>query len=388
MFTIRKKAPKFWETKNLKAFLLWPISCFYQFMLKRDKAEKQQNTFRPSVPTVCIGNMIVGGSGKTPLVALLCEHFTGLGHKVAIISRGYGGANNSTHQVTKNDKPEEVGDEPCMLLNMKIADQIWVGPERSETCQKAIDNGATILVLDDGFQHWKLERDLDIVVIDGKYGMGNGFTLPAGPMREPISGLERANFAVVVNSPLRKGLPVKTIFARRNSNPKDLTNIFDRDVILFCGIGLPQQFIANVEVEGIRIVDTVIYPDHHFYTQKDLDDLLKRSQNLRAQLVTTPKDAIKLPAAFRKRCHIINPTFEEEDKKEILSLVESNLGERAFVQKEPIEKKEKPKRKRKRALKKTAPKRKIAKTQAKKRATAAKKRKSPVRKTAAKKKAS
>lgn len=323
-----RRAPDFWKTRNFKSIMLWPLSKLYQAIARADKKKKEKVAYRPKIPTIVVGNLTVGGNGKTPLVAMLAEHFKEKGEKVAILSRGYGGTTTSAHLVTKNDEAAVVGDEPKMLFEMKIADQVWVGPDRRETAKSAEKAGATILILDDGFQHWKLERDIDIVVIDGEYGFGNHFTLPAGPLREPVENITRATFAVVMNQPLEESLPIPTIMAERGPNPQDLVKILDRDIVVFCGIGLPQQFIGGLRDEGLKVVGTKVFGDHHKYTEEDLLELMQKASNCRAQLVTTAKDLAKIPGAFRKRCHVVHPAIRERDKNKIIKRVEKALAAR------------------------------------------------------------
>lgn len=323
-----RRAPNFWKTRNAKSIALWPLSKLYQSIALMDKKKKEQVAYRPNIPTIVVGNLTVGGNGKTPLVAMLAEHFKAKGEKVAILSRGYGGTATSAHRVQKNDDAAVVGDEPKMLFEMKIADQIWVGADRRETAKKAEEAGATILILDDGFQHWKLKRDVDIVVIDGEYGFGNKFTLPAGPLREPVENISRATFAVVMNQPLAETLPIPTILAERGPNPQDLVKILDRDIMVFCGIGLPQQFIGGLRDEGLKVVGTRVFGDHHKYTDEDLRELMQKASNCRAQLVTTAKDLAKLPADFRKRCHVVHPAIRERDRNKIIKRVEKALAAR------------------------------------------------------------
>lgn len=321
-----RRAPNFWKTRNLTSIALWPLSKLYQLIAYFDRKKKLKVSYRPKVPTIVVGNLTVGGNGKTPLVAMLAQHFKKQGDNVAILSRGYGGTITSAHQVTKTDEAAVVGDEPKMLLDMKIADQIWVGPDRRETAKKAEENGATILILDDGFQHWKLERDVDIVVVDGEYGFGNKFTLPAGPLREPVKNIERATFAVVMNEELDEKLHIPTIIAERGPNPKDLVKVLERDIVVFCGIGLPQQFIGGLRDEGLKVVGTKVFGDHHKYTQEDMQELMRLASDRRAQLVTTAKDLAKLPKEFRKLCHVVHPAIRERDKNKIIKKVEKALG--------------------------------------------------------------
>ena len=321
-----RKAPSFWKKKNFISLALWPFSKLYQLIAFLDRKKKEKVAYRPKVPTIVVGNLTVGGNGKTPLVAMIAEHYTSQGEKVAILSRGYGGKVEGPYRVTKGDEASLVGDEPRMLLDMNVADQVWVGADRRETAKKAEESGATMLVLDDGFQHWKLKRDVDIVVIDGNEGFGNGFTLPAGPLREPVKNINRATFAIVVNKELETRLPIPTLMAERGHNPKDLLKLFERDIVAFCGIGHPKQFISGLRDEGLSVVGTDIFGDHHAYTDEDMQRLVRKASDRRAQLVTTAKDMAKLPVNFRKLCHVVNITIRERDRNKIIKKIDKALG--------------------------------------------------------------
>ena len=317
------KTPMFWQKKGLLSYLLWPLSGLYRVGTCVDRFLKQKEQYRPSIPVISVGNINVGGSGKTPIVSMLAEHFTEKGYTVAIICRGYGAQIHTSHQVVKGDNSTKVGDEPYMLFKQKTAAQVWIGRDRRESAKNAEKNGATLIILDDGFQHWRLARDVNIVAM-GPGGIGNGFVLPAGPLRELEDSLSRADLVVSLKSqgfttPLSHNVQVE-----RGLNSADVAPLLGRDVFAFCGIGHPQQFYKQLAEAEVKVVGRKTYPDHYPYNENDLRELVNRASG--AQLVTTEKDAVKLSADFSKRVRVVRPSFDENSRKEIIAMVEKLLS--------------------------------------------------------------
>ncbi len=325
------KAPRFWRESGLEAFFLTLATKVYRGVSKLDAWRKSKVAYRPKVPVISVGNITAGGAGKTPIVALLTAHFTDKGKKVAILSRGYGGKIEGAHQLTKADKADDVGDEPWMLFDQfgEQGAEVWIGADRRVTAKKAEENGADVLILDDGFQHYLLERDVNLVVIDGQYGFGNGRLLPAGPLREPLSALKRADRIIVMNPPEGQpfhDLPVPSITATMDVYWKDVKAIIDRNVVAFCGIGLPDKFFSCLTAADVKVVNTVPFPDHHPYTEADLAHLVQVANKERALLVTTTKDAARLPEAFVSRCHIIRALIDRDAARQLLAYVDESLA--------------------------------------------------------------
>lgn len=317
-----RQAPELWQKRCLKSYALWPLSIIYKALGRLDRHLKEKKAERPPIPIISVGNITAGGSGKTPIVAMLAEHFKAKGETVAILSRGYGGQIKTSHMVKESDSTEVVGDEPKMLFTMDVANQIWVGPDRRITAKLAYENGATILILDDGFQHFKLPRDVDILVV-GQDGFGNGFTIPAGPLREPLKNHTRADFAVV-SQKANVTLSIPQIKMLRRPLEKDITALLGRKLFAFCGIGNPLQFFEGLIKADLDIQGRKVFGDHHKYTKEDLRMLVQKSQG--HQLVTTPKDAEKLPKDFKKRVRVVRPAFDEASQKKIIELVEAKLS--------------------------------------------------------------
>ena len=261
---------------------------------------------RVNVPVFCVGNLTTGGTGKTPLVAWLAQFAVERGHRVAILTRGY-----KTQKGTLSDEPAELA-AACPEV------PVIVNPDRVAGAAEAIQNhGAQILVMDDGFQHRRLARDFDIVTIDATLPFGYGRLLPAGLLREPISGLKRAHAAVLTRSDqvseealtqietgigqIRPDLVVarsvhSPVGARRSDGidipPERLRG---KKVFVFCGLGNPGAFFATVRACACVLAGSQAYNDHHAYTDSDLAELGRRARSAGAELLlTTQKDWTKI----------------------------------------------------------------------------------------------
>ena len=287
------KAPKFWTKRNFFSYLLAPIgylyqqgSCFRQFIKK---------PYKIPIPVICVGNINVGGVGKTPLSIAIAEHLIEQALSPHFITRGYGRTTQGNFQVQPNHNTEEVGDEAKLLS--KIA-PVWVAESRVHAALLAFERGATHLILDDGFQDPSLFKDLSLCVVDGQIGFGNGFGLPAGPLRENIhDGLRRADALCVmgnmtqdVQKKLIDPLPVFEMNLIIDV-PKILKN---KKIIAFAGIGYPEKFFQSLKNEGLSVIHTFSYPDHYEYTLNDLQIMYDRAENEGATLVTTEKDFARL----------------------------------------------------------------------------------------------
>lgn len=310
------KAPAFWQDKRLPLWgqSLRPFSWIYQTVSKA--FQKTQIPAKASVPVICVGNLVMGGAGKTPVSAFIASHIKG-SH---ILSRGYGRSSTAIFQVDSGKhSAHEVGDEPLLLSQVAT---VWVGSDRQDLAHLAVGQGAKILILDDGFQNQSLEKNLTFLVVDGTLGFGNEHVFPAGPLREPLEeGLEKADALIVMGKDtcqlLERFGPKKPIFQGHfEIDLDDHQDLLKKKVIAFSGIGYPEKFFKSLAHHGIVPVQTFSFSDHYNYQVKDLNRLLNQAQSLGAELITTEKDWWRLPATWRSRVAPIcgKAVFKEPDK--------------------------------------------------------------------------
>lgn len=302
------RSPSFWwrapEHAGLAARLLSPFAYLYAQGTAR---RLRQAGWNAPVPVLCCGNISVGGTGKTPLVLDLARRAIARGRRPAILSRGHGGRVAAGTRVDPAcHSAADVGDEPLLLARVAPC---YVGADRAVTARMAIRDGADCLLMDDGFQNPTLQQDMSLVVVDGQTGFGNGRVLPAGPLREPARvGLARAS-ALVVIGPDRQGIRASAPFALPclAATLRETTDNVPRDmpVIAFAGIGRPAKFFDGLARCGIQPLRCLAFADHHVYTAAERGRLLALAAKWNASLVTTEKDAVRLPPSFRAQVHTV-----------------------------------------------------------------------------------
>lgn len=288
--------PHYWQSLNLVSILLWPLSLIYaSFVTARHFAYQRGilKSSRLAVPVIVVGNITVGGTGKTPLVVRLAELLKEHGYRPGIVSRGYGGnAQSWPRPVTSHSDPMEVGDEP-VLLARRCDCPVVVGPDRVAAARQLLGQHKAecdVIIADDGLQHYSLGRDIEIAVIDDNRGFANGACLPAGPLREPQGRLKQVSF--VVEHGTDRGEHPMTLVGERAVNLLDssitcsLTGFCTHSVHAVAGIGDPDRFFYFLRSRGIRTLNHP-FPDHHTFSAADLafgDELT---------VLMTEKDAVK-----------------------------------------------------------------------------------------------
>lgn len=306
-------------------------------------------------PVISVGNLTVGGTGKTPMVIELAGLFMGWSLKPAVLSRGYGGKSTKEMNVISDGRsilsgPDEGGDEPLLIARRLPAVPVLTGSQRAVTGEHAIEHfGIDVAILDDGFQHRSLRRDLDIVLLDSGHPLGNGHLIPRGPLREPFSSLNRADLIVLT----RAGKSGKTLFERRLAEEFPAIPVFKachrtgrltegdgtfrppsyltgKKIYAFAGLAHPDSFRESIELLQGVIVGFRAFPDHHPYTAGDIADIEKEAGSLSADLIlTTEKDGVKLAPCreFANRVWILGIDVEIiEEKERFVTLIRKKLG--------------------------------------------------------------
>lgn len=297
------RAPDFWsEEPGLLAGLLTPLGTALDVAgrLRRSIARP----YRAPVPVICVGNIVAGGSGKTPVALSLATILVARGIDAAIVMRGYGGSLAGPVRVDPlRHDTAAIGDEA--LLADAVA-SCWVARDRAAGVAAAIAGGAAAVILDDGFQNPRVAKDLSLVVVDAEYGFGNGRLIPAGPLRERIAaGLARGDAIVLIGDgapPATAGKPM----LHATLEPIDGERFAGMPVVAFAGIGRPAKFFASLRGLGATLIVGCPFPDHHFYRTAELAALRREAAAARAQLVTTRKDWVRLPEAERHDVEVLD----------------------------------------------------------------------------------
>lgn len=311
-----------WNKKSKWLIVLRPLSWIYRsgFVVNQQLYEHGiKPTYHAPVPVMVIGNITVGGSGKTPLLIQLVKYLQQKNIKVAVISRGYGGRGPFPALVTLDSLPETVGDEPCLIVQSTGVPMV-VGSNRQASIEKLLEHADFDLIIsDDGLQHWALDRQIEWIVLDKNRGLGNQKLLPEGFLREPVQRLEQSTVIEHAQDPstaLHMHLQVASpyllntwlgdadlSYSHVESTDEQAVDIFDphQDYYAVVGIGFPQRFYQTLESISVRRFQCHEFPDHHDY---EIEDIQFEDTN---PIITTEKDAVKLLPLLKK-----HPEFNRE----------------------------------------------------------------------------
>ena len=297
--------PKFWDKNQISFFalILFPInliirllSLFKYFITKTNQC---------SIPVICVGNIYLGGTGKTPLCIEIFLILKNLNMNPAFIRKKY----------------DSFQDEANL---QKQVGPVYQNKKRKDAIEEAVKNRANIAILDDGFQDFSIKKNLSVVCFNERKWIGNGFTIPSGPLREDLSALKRANY-VFING--QKNINIENEILKLNAKikiyysyykPTNIDEFKNSKIVAFAGIGNPENFFDLLKDNNLNIIETIKFPDHHEYSKKELENLLNKIESKDTILLTTEKDYFRISENFRKNINFLKIYTEIENKNEFI----------------------------------------------------------------------
>jgi len=330
-----REPPFWWRQSGLAAATLTPVAALYGAVAARRLA---RTGAKANVPVVCIGNPTVGGAGKTPAALAVAQMLKAAGETPVFLTRGYGGRLAGPVQVDpEQHRASDVGDEPLLLARTAVT---IVAHDRVAGAQTAVAAGASVIVMDDGFQNPSLAKDFSVLVVDAKRGIGNGRVIPAGPLRAPLTPqLERAQALIVVgegdagvaDDTRKHGLPV--FRARLAPDAAFIASLAGKRVLAFAGIGDPEKFFATLRAAGVMVATARSFDDHHRYARADARSLCDEAERSGLILVTTEKDVARMrrdddAAELAARARALPVTLTFDDEAGFQRLLRERIGQR------------------------------------------------------------
>ena len=327
------KAPRFWYKKSdtYLSNTLYPLSLLFRFGTKLRNFVSRKSI--SDIPVICIGNIVVGGAGKTPVALKLGSMLKKRGYKPHFVSKGYGGIETNNTLVKEWHSAQSVGDESLLLSEISST---WIGKDRNKSFILAKENGADCIIMDDGFQNPTLQKDFSIIVINGEQGFGNKRVIPSGPLRESISrGISRANLIIVIGEiadDVKRKISntVPLIYAKFKIS-RDNKIYKNQKITAFAGIAYPDKFYNSLSEQGANLVKRISFPDHHIFDENDMLNLAETANITKSILVTTKKDYVRIPKSYRSLVSTLDGEIEFEDEKLLVEIL-SNLLENKLNQ--------------------------------------------------------
>ena len=305
------KKPRFWDSEKISIYsiILYPISIIYFFLLTIIKKFKKNQNFE--IPIVCVGNIYLGGTGKTPLVYEIYNILNSIGKNPAIIKKYY----------------NYLEDEISLLKSKSI---VFSEKNRSLAIKELIENKYDTAIMDDGFQDSSIQKNFSILCFNEKQWIGNGLLIPAGPLRENLNSLSRAN-CIFINGKKNTNIEKQINKIKENNIfytkyvPKNISNFSNKKIIAFAGIGNPINFFELIKDNNLNLIDYRSFPDHYNFSEKDLNDLILKAKNNDAILLTTEKDYFRINNSFKNSIEKLEVKLEIENKDNFIKLLKENL---------------------------------------------------------------
>ena len=297
--------PKFWDKNkvSLLSVLLFPFSLLVKLLFFLNILFTKKNTF--SIPTICVGNIYIGGTGKTPLCIELFDTLKNLNKRAVFIRKKYTAFEDEVNLLKQNGP-------------------IYEGTTRAIAINKAIENKFEIAILDDGFQDFSIQKNLSILCFNEKQWVGNGFSIPSGPLREGLSALKRAH-CVLING--KKNINIEKKILEKNKSikifyssyiPQNISNFKNKKIICFAGIGNPNNFFELLKENKINVIENISFPDHYKYSDKDLENLVEKSKKEEAILLTTEKDYMRINSNYGEKISFLKIKLEIKNKSQLI----------------------------------------------------------------------
>jgi len=305
------KKPRFWDSEKISIYsiILYPISIIYFFLLTIIKKFKKNQNFE--IPIVCVGNIYLGGTGKTPLVYEIYNILNSIGKNPAIIKKYY----------------NYLEDEISLLKSKSI---VFSEKNRSLAIKELIKNKYDTAIMDDGFQDFSIQKNFSILCFNEKQWIGNGLLIPAGPLRENLNSLSRAN-CIFINGKKNTNIEKQINKIKENNIfytkyvPKNISNFSNKKIIAFAGIGNPINFFELIKDNNLNLIDYRSFPDHYKFSEKDLNDLILKAKNNDAILLTTEKDYFRINNSFKNSIEKLEVKLEIENKDNFIKLLKESL---------------------------------------------------------------
>ena len=313
---MRLNKPKFWDYRktSIWSILLFPISFIYLFLVWMKKISSISKNHKKNCPIICVGNIYVGGTGKTPLAAEIFKFIKSTGKNPSFIKKYYNYLKDEIEML------KEIGDTHC-------------DKNRITAIDKSLFNGNNVVILDDGFQDFSIKPDFSILCFNSKQLVGNGFTIPSGPLREPLKAVKRADCIVINGDRTKETLEfenkIKKIligkqlpFFYSKYKIKDIEKLRNKEITAFAGIGNPSNFFDLLKENKLNVKKTFSFPDHHNYSEEDLNNIIS---NKSTNIVTTKKDYFRMTDKQKDVCDFVEINLEIENKNKLENLIKNYL---------------------------------------------------------------
>ena len=303
------KKPKFWDNSRLSfwSIILYPLSLLFLFVSSLTKFLKIKNKF--SIPIICVGNIYIGGTGKTPLALEIFEIIKSIGKNPAFVKKGYDYLYDEIQMLEKKGKT-------------------YSNKNRKEAINSLISDNYDVAILDDGFQDLSIEKDFSILCFNSRQLLGNGFLIPSGPLRENLNSIKRAD-CILING--NRNIDFENKISKINKSVrifyskykiKNEENFKNKEVIAFAGIGNPENFFHLLNENNINIKKTYSFPDHYSYSENDFNKII---ENENIKFVTTEKDYLRMNNEQKHRCDFVKIELEIENKNELINLIKNKI---------------------------------------------------------------